>query len=53
MVIVDNQILSFFPLHLSDAGQYICEVLVDNLTYNNSTDILIKSMYCTAMVDVN
>lgn len=39
--------LSFFPLKLSDAGEYICEVTIEtdsnNLTLNDSHHVMIQS----------
>ena len=35
--------LSFSPLRLSDAGQYICEVIVGSVTYCSVKDITLQS----------
>ena len=43
-VVTTNQSLSFLSLGLSDAGQYTCEVIVDSLSYTNSTEIILEGM---------
>ena len=38
-----GQTLSFSPLRLSDAGQYICEITVDGVMHNDEEDVVIES----------
>ena len=44
-MITYGQILSFSQLNLSDAGQYICKVMESRKPWNNSTNIVFKSVY--------
>ena len=41
--IVTDNMLTFIPLRLSDAGNYICNVGVNSIMYTTNKDILIKS----------
>ena len=41
-VVADNM-LTFMPLRLSDAGNYICNVNVNSILYTNNKEIMIKS----------
>ena len=40
-VVADNM-LTFMPFRLSDAGNYICNVSVNSIIYTNNKDVLIK-----------
>ena len=44
-IMSDGKILFFSSLTLSDAGQYICDVIEDMNSYYNSTNIVLKSEY--------